>query len=62
MITTADEHLSHAKEDVKTAIKSLSKILVDECCGHDDFSEEFSQKLELAFTKLRNVDKMLHNK
>lgn len=60
--TTADEHLAHAREDVKAAIQSLSKILVDECWGHDEFTEKFNLKLELAFTKLRTVDKMLNNK
>lgn len=57
--TTADEELENTRESVRSAIKSLSRILVDECWGHEEFNPEFTFKLKAAFTQLMEIKKTI---
>ena len=57
--TTADEKVDSIREHIDGALKDLSEILVDECDGHDEFNESFTDKLDLAFEGFRKMKKML---
>ena len=58
--TTADTALQAAKDHVNSAIKELSKILIDECYGHDYFSSTYLLDLEEVFEELRSLKKKLN--
>jgi hypothetical protein len=53
--TTADEKLREAREAVNLAISALSKIVVEECDGYDEYTEDFKMSIEVAFDDLRVV-------
>lgn len=55
--TTADEELDNVRENIRAAIKSLSRIIVDECWGHDEFAPEFRESLDCAYIKLMEIKK-----
>lgn len=57
--TTADDARDKAREHVTEAIKELSKILIDECWGHDDYSQDYSDTLNGVFNQLREIKKNL---
>ena len=57
--TKADENLDKAREAVDIAILALSDIVVNECWGHDEFSEEFQENIEDSFSQLRAVKSRL---
>lgn len=52
MTTTADEHLEKAREDVQSAISNLSKIVVEQCSGHDEYRSGFRLKLQNQLSSL----------
>ncbi len=52
VITTADEMLSSAKNHIKEAARDLSQIIVDEVYGHDEFSEEYKEKMREVLNDL----------
>lgn len=43
--TLADEKLDETRENINSAIKSLSDIVIGECSGHDDYTTEFRMVL-----------------
>ena len=45
VITTADEKLHSAAEHVKAALQDLGEIAINDCWGHDDFSEEYKETI-----------------
>ena len=45
VITTADERISDAKEHLLQANKHLLAVLDEDCWGHDDFNEEYMDKI-----------------
>lgn len=53
--TTADEKRDTAKDNIETAIKNLSEIIVDKVWGSDEFNEEYKNKLLLAMSKLLEI-------
>lgn len=57
--TSADEALDKAREHVREAVGCLSDILIKEVWGRDRYSEEFDERLEEAFAKLREVKRAL---
>lgn len=57
--TTADAHRDRVRQQISEAIKDLTAILIDECWGHDEYSEEYLQVLEQAFTDLREMKKKI---
>jgi hypothetical protein len=57
--TTADEHLESARDNVSSAIRHLSEIVIEECWGHDEFVDEYRARIEQAFDQLRAVKKVL---
>ena len=59
VITTADENLEKARENIRLAIQYLSSVLVEECWGHDEYSDEFLETLEGSFDQLRRIRKKL---
>jgi hypothetical protein len=59
VVTTADEKVSEAKESVRTAIQSLSAILIEDCWGHDGFNDDYREKLSESFDLLRQVKEKL---
>ena len=50
--TTADEQLENAKENIQSAIKNLSEIVVDQCWGADEYKREFRDKLRKTHFEL----------
>lgn len=58
--TAADDALANAKYSVNEAIKELSKILIDECWGHDEYKKEYYEAMNEAFTQLREIKKLLN--
>jgi len=57
--TTADMKITSAREHVAAAIKDLTEILIDECWGHDELSEEYKVILEKTFNHLRQIKREL---
>lgn len=57
--TTADEHLSAAREAVREAIKNLAKIVVEEVWGHDEYTRDFKEDLRQAQDELIGVRERL---
>ena len=53
--TTADEHLDSAKQHIKDAVKDLSEIVVEQCWGHDEYREEYSEELKRIFRELLEI-------
>lgn len=51
----ADKARHRAAENVKNAIKNLSKILIDEIPGHDRFTDGYKMNLEKAFSLLHDA-------
>lgn len=54
-MTTAEEIRDEAVDSVKSAIKHISKIVVDQCHGHDDFSIAYRRVLRDSMQKLIEV-------
>ena len=52
VITEADKALDRTKHSVEDAVKNLSKIIVDQVWGHDDFSKEYKEELQRVFASL----------
>jgi len=52
VVTSADEHLYEAKENISKAVSELSEIVINKCWGHDDFSEEYKAKIKNTFLTL----------
>lgn len=59
--TTADEQLESAKDNIQSAIKNLSEIVIEECWGSEDFSSEFSVILRKALSEMVEVRESLKN-
>ena len=55
MSTEADGHRDKAVESVKDAIQNLSEIVVNQCCGHDDYGEEYRAALKQSLVDLIEV-------
>lgn len=53
--TTADEMLNSAKSHVKEAASALSQIVIDEVWGHDEFSEEYKEKIRESLNDLVKI-------
>jgi len=52
MQTIADEHKNEAARLISKAIGELSAIVVEECSGSDDYTEQFLETLRQAFYQL----------
>ncbi len=50
--TTADDHLDNAKADVQTAIKHLSEIIIDRCCGWNEYSADYREGIAQSLADL----------
>ena len=57
--TTADERLNDAKDNIQSAIKNLSEIVIEECWGAEEFSSEFSATLRKALSEMIEVRESL---
>lgn len=54
-MTDADDLKDSAKIDIKSAISSLNKIVVDGCWGSNDFTDEYRKKLSDALGDLIRI-------
>lgn len=61
MYTDADRDLSIAKENIQKAIEKLSKVVVDRCEGHDDFTEKYRIKICQSFYMLLKIRDTLNS-
>ena len=50
--TTADEHLDSAKENIQSAIKNLSEIVVEQCWGSEEYNQGFRDTLRKTHFEL----------
>ena len=57
--TTADEKLQNAKEEINSAIKNLSEIVINQVWGYDEYREEYFDKMQSALTELLKIRKSL---
>ena len=57
--TTADEKRDDAKENIGSAIRNLSGIVIEECYGYEDFSDAYRLKLRKALHDLIEVRETL---
>lgn len=55
MTTQADEHRNKAREDIDSAIKNLSEIIVDKVWGWDDYKKDYLQELKEVFVELIKI-------
>lgn len=53
--TTADKALDDADEHLREAIRELSRLVVDRCDGHDDYSKEYQVDIQEAFVSLLGI-------
>lgn len=59
MTTDADRRIDEARDATKAAIVALSDVLINECHGHDEYRDEFTERLEQAFASLQQARKFL---
>ena len=52
MITEADEHRDEAVSLIRKAVRELSKIVVDECSGSEEYRSDYLTCLREAQHKL----------
>lgn len=57
--TTADDKAIEAYNAVDTALKALTEIVVDQCWGTSDLTDDFIQKIEKSHQTLIQVRKDL---
>lgn len=55
VVTRADECLTEVKEQVNSAVINLSEIVVDQCWGYDDLSEDSKSKYKEIFLMLLSI-------
>jgi len=53
--TTADEQLDSAKKDIRTAIQSISDIIINQCWGWDEYSGESQENMREVLNDLLKV-------
>lgn len=53
--TEADNHRDGAIDGVKDAIRHLSEIVVNQCHGHDDYSDAYQDVLRRSLADLIEV-------
>ena len=51
-VTTADEKIDSAEQSVKDAAEALSEVLIKECWGSDEYSDERTLELRLCLNDL----------
>lgn len=56
---TARERIDNAKDHVKNAIQDLSEIIVNECWGTDELSEERLDELANVMQRLIDIRRIL---
>ena len=54
-ITTAQEKIDEAKEQIGKAIKSISEIVINQCAGHDEFKGWYRRRLRFALERLLHI-------
>jgi hypothetical protein len=60
--TAADENVSMARTCVSRAITSIGEIVVNDCLGSGDLTDEFKMQLEKAMIKLLEVQRTIGRK
>jgi hypothetical protein len=58
-ITTADEHLEVVKQKVQEALTELIQVTILRCWGHDEYTQEYKQRLKQAQYKLDEIKELL---
>jgi len=53
--TDADKELLVVKEGIGRAVTHLSRIVVDECSGYDDWNSRYKDKLRNALSDLLSL-------
>lgn len=57
--TTADECLNNARENIRSAIMSLSRIEVEKVYGYDEWGKDFRKVIKDSFIKLMDISEAL---
>ncbi len=58
--TAADERLDSAHQHIKEAIRDLSSIVIEECWGHDEFREDYTETIHEVMQELISLKKKLN--
>ncbi len=53
--TTADEHLNAALEKIQGAVKDISEIVVNHCCGYDEYNSPYHEALKRSMMELMEI-------
>jgi hypothetical protein len=59
VITTADEHITKAKELISEAYKNLLVVLDEETWGHKDYNETFLDNVQEVAMELLKLKRKL---
>ena len=62
MTTEADQHRDNARAAVSTAVEELDRIVVLQCCGHDEYKQQYRQQLRKALFDLIEIRAVLDAK
>jgi hypothetical protein len=57
--TRADQNRDDAIDHIQEAIKNLSDIVIGKCWGHDEFSDEYRQKIRKTLYALIELEEDL---
>ena len=59
VVTEADEKLKVAREAIRTALEALYAIVINRCCGADEYNEKLTAAMESALDELIKMHKAL---
>lgn len=59
MTTEADEHLEKARVSIKNSIRHLSRIVCEECWGHDEYTGDMRTRMKDTLLKLLEAKDIL---
>lgn len=58
--TDADKCLDLAKDGISSSIRSITRIIIEDAWGHEDFTAEFKNRLRRAAKLLLDVQELLN--
>lgn len=61
MLTTADERVNEAKEAINVAAKAISEVIIEDCYGSDEYTEDFKRTLRECMNNLLSLKMMLND-
>lgn len=59
LFTTADEKIRDTKQSIREAMNSLKEVVLDDCCGSDDYKPEVKNNIRRVFSMLLEAKDLL---